>query len=308
MPSPIHTTLVDLLDAHPETLAYLLELGGEPPAGPLVPATGTRTKTFTLERRVDRAYLVGSPRAPTGFILAEIQLAPDDDKRRAWPLYVELARSRHACEGALVVLTVARRVRRWIRRRIVPPTGQLGSLRQLKPKVLALDRLDPALLLRPDRPYLAPLAVAARAGRKDVQRVAETAVALTLEQLPERLAADQLDAILGMVNDALRAHLETRIMVHREYRSELFRGIYKKGEAEGKAEGEAKGKAESILAVLAARGIPVSETIRQRILGCTDLATLDAWLPRAVVVATAAGVVRAKAPPRARAPRRTAKA
>jgi hypothetical protein len=34
-----------------------------------------------------------------------------------------------------------------------------------------------------------------------------------------------------MVDHALRAHLEKRIMEHREYRSELFRGIYKKGEA-----------------------------------------------------------------------------
>ena len=40
-------------------------------------------------------------------------------------------------------------------------------------------------------------------------------------------------------------------------------------------DGEARGKAEAILAVLAARGIAVSETLRARILACTEVATLD---------------------------------
>ena len=143
--------------------------------------------------------------------------------------------------------------------------------------------------------------------------MADTAVDLTLDCLPRPLAAEQLDAILGMVDDALRAHLEKRIMEHREYRSELFRGIFKKGQEEGKAEGEAKGKAEGkaegILAVLAARGIPVSDTIRGRILSCTDIDTLDVWIRRAAVASTAAAVVRSKAPKSlpARKPQRRAR-
>ena len=80
MASPIHAVLVECLEAHPEALAYLLELAGTPPTGPLLPITGTRTKTVTLERRVDRAYLVGPRKPPEAFILAEFQLDPDDDK------------------------------------------------------------------------------------------------------------------------------------------------------------------------------------------------------------------------------------
>jgi ribosomal protein L12E/L44/L45/RPP1/RPP2 len=141
----------------------------------------------------------------------------------------------------------------------------------------------------------------------------------------------QLDAILGMVNRALRAHLESRVMAHREYQSELFRGIFKKGVAEGKAkgvaegkakgvaegkargvaegkargvaEGKARGVAEGILIVLKARGVPVNEAIRRRVLACTNLRTLDAWLRRASVAETAAAVVGLKAPPRAPARR-----
>lgn len=72
--------------------------------------------------------------------------------------------------------------------------------------------------------------------------------------------------------------------------SELYREILGKGRAQGRVEG----KAESILAFLTARDIPVSDAVRTRILGCTDVATLDAWIRRAAVAATAAAVVRAK--------------
>lgn len=293
--SPIHTVLVELLEAHPEALAYLLEIDGSAPSGPLVPTSGTRTKTFTLERRVDRAFVVGSREAPTGFVLTEIQLDSDDDKLFSWSLYVELARSRYRCEGALVVLTVDEAVRRWIDRAICPATGQYGASRQLRPRVLALDSIEPALLLRPDRPYLAPLAVAGGVGSPHLAAIAASAVDITIDRLPKHLATEQLDGILAMVDEALRARLESRIMERHEYRSELFRGIYRQGETEGeakgKAEGRAEGKAEDVLVVLSARGISVGAALKKKILACSDVATLDTWLRRAAVVSTAAAVL-----------------
>ena len=190
MSSPLHAVLVETLEAHPEALAYLLELHGSPPPGPLIPTTGTRTKTFTLERRVDRAFLVGSRKAPQGFVLAEVQLDPDDDKNFSWALYLELGRSRYRCEGALVALTVTEEVRRWIERAIVPATGLFGTRRKLEPTVIALDKIEPSLLLRPDRPYLATLAVAGHAKAPDAQPVADAAVDLTLDRLPKHLATE----------------------------------------------------------------------------------------------------------------------
>ena len=56
-----------------------------------------------------------------------------------------------------------------------------------------------------------------------------------------------------------------------------------KGEAKGEANGEAKGEAKAILAVLFARGLVVSDEDRTRVLGCTELPTLDRWLRAAVV-------------------------
>jgi predicted transposase YdaD len=58
------------------------------------------------------------------------------------------------------------------------------------------------------------------------------------------------------------------------------------GRAEGRAEGLAAGRAEGlaagVLRILATRGISLDDESRQRILDCTDLATLDRWFERAL--------------------------
>ena len=60
--------------------------------------------------------------------------------------------------------------------------------------------------------------------------------------------------------------------------------IFRRGVQQGVAQGEAQGKAASILAVVAARGLLVSDTARARILGCSELSTLDRWLTCALTV------------------------
>jgi PD-(D/E)XK nuclease family transposase len=58
------------------------------------------------------------------------------------------------------------------------------------------------------------------------------------------------------------------------------------GEAAGFAKGEAKGKAAAILAVLSARGVPVSNEARAHIEACTNVAMLDLWISRAATVSS----------------------
>ena len=62
-------------------------------------------------------------------------------------------------------------------------------------------------------------------------------------------------------------------------------------EAEAEAQGEAKGKAESILKVLTARGVTVSEKQQEEILRGNDLARLDRWLLRALQVSSVEEVI-----------------
>lgn len=57
-----------------------------------------------------------------------------------------------------------------------------------------------------------------------------------------------------------------------------------KGRAEGRAEGVAEGSAKALLIVLQARGIPVPDAARERILAEKDSARLTHWLERAGVV------------------------
>jgi len=47
------------------------------------------------------------------------------------------------------------------------------------------------------------------------------------------------------------------------------------------AEGEAKGWARTILRVLAARGLEVSDKVREQVLSCTDTGQLETWADRA---------------------------
>jgi hypothetical protein len=59
-----------------------------------------------------------------------------------------------------------------------------------------------------------------------------------------------------------------------EYRSDFARGYF--------SQGEAKGEANALLEVLDVRGIGVSEDLRARVVGCTDIDQLRVWLRRAV--------------------------
>ena len=60
-----------------------------------------------------------------------------------------------------------------------------------------------------------------------------------------------------------------------------------KGKAKGRAEGEAEGKANAVLAVLAARGLAISDAQHTRVLAEKDLAVLDRWITRAATCASA---------------------
>ena len=50
------------------------------------------------------------------------------------------------------------------------------------------------------------------------------------------------------------------------------------------ARAKAKGKAEALLLVLIARGLPISQDIRERVLSCEDASALERWLERAVKI------------------------
>jgi len=59
------------------------------------------------------------------------------------------------------------------------------------------------------------------------------------------------------------------------------------GREEGREEGRAEGEIDSILAVLDARGLEISDEARERIRRCDDLNQLNTWIRRAATVSSA---------------------
>lgn len=74
----------------------------------------------------------------------------------------------------------------------------------------------------------------------------------------------------------------------------IERGVQKglaMGREEGRQEGLIQGRAESLLRILTMRGVHVDEPARQRIHGCTDVATLERWLERSLTATTLGDVL-----------------
>ncbi|MFY0572715.1 hypothetical protein ACN28E_54040 [Archangium lansingense] len=70
----------------------------------------------------------------------------------------------------------------------------------------------------------------------------------------------------------------------------LQKGL-QRGLAKGREEGRLRERAEAVLRILTARGVHADEAARQRILSCTDGATLDRWFDRALNATTLSEVL-----------------
>ena len=124
-------------------------------------------------------------------------------------------------------------------------------------------------------------------GRGDV----ETAVQIALSALVASAPLDEdtrvlyFDLIEAALSEAARKAFE---MLPQNYE---FQGpTYKKAKLEGRLEGRLEGQAvmaASVLDVLDARSISVSDEVRQRVQSSTDLDQLREWIRRAAVITTA---------------------
>jgi hypothetical protein len=142
-------------------------------------------------------------------------------------------------------------------------------------------------------PELAVLSAMAHGGGEPGVAVeialAALAAAAGLDEDRALLYSDLVRVSLG---EAARAAFEDLMANgNYEYQSEFAKtheaiGMAK-GQAIGEARGEAIGEAAAVLKILGARSISVTEAQRARVLACTDLATLDRFIARAVVVTTA---------------------
>jgi hypothetical protein len=300
MPSMLHESLLQLFRNRPTLAAELLR---DTLGVPIPPFTEARveeadlTQVLPTEYRADLVVILRHG-APVFGIVVEAQLAPDDDKPFTWPHYGMALRAKLRCPVCVLVITHDPKVAEWASQRI--DTGQPGV--PFFPVVLgprAVPRVTtPAEAER--APELAVLSVLAH-GREERGLEMALATLTATSGLDEERAMFYLDLVRGALNDSARRALES-MMSTGNYQLQdpesarklldFTRRLREEGKVEGKAEGEAKGKAEALLHILATRGLAVSDSDRDRILSCTDLATLDRWIDRAIRASTMSDVMR----------------
>lgn len=120
-----------------------------------------------------------------------------------------------------------------------------------------------------------------------------------LHEIPPEIPAGPYREAVELSNEATFTPLELdayrkvmdEIQQAREYGEAQHALGRAEGEAKGRAEGEAAGQARAVFALLAARGLPVSDAARQRIEDCKDTEILERWIVRAATAASADAVV-----------------
>jgi len=218
-------------------------------------------------------------------VIVEVQRKPDPRSRWTWPLYWAALRAKHRCRVILLVVAMKPKLVEWASRVVA---GTEPNVR-FTPLILGPAAIpwitDHRVAER--SPELAVLSTIVHGNERGGLEVAAAAIA-ALARLDAPQATLYHDLVQHSLDKAARAGLEALM----DLRGYQFKSKFvKKHDGAGVAAGEAKGRAEALLAFLRARGLAVTDAQRDRILSCTDLATLDRWIARAAVADSADGAL-----------------
>jgi hypothetical protein len=293
MPTIAHEAPILLFRENPELVAELLrDAAGVaiPPHDGLRVEDSNFAQVAPSEHRADLVLTLVAGGKPVMGIVLEVQLDVVARKRFVWPLYLAALHARVSCVTCLVVVTPDPEVARWAAKPVM--TFQPGS--PFTPIVVGPDRIPEVTSLEvakraPELAVLSALAHGAEGRAVEIGRAALGAAG----RLDEERRALYTDLILYAVNREARAVLEIEMnLTDYEFKSEFFqRKIAEEGQKRAvKLAAEAVGR--SLLAVLAARGLSVSEEQRARIATCMDTTLLERWTARAVTAASAEEALR----------------
>jgi hypothetical protein len=280
MPTSLHEAYVEAFRHRPDLTPRLLRDA----LGVTVPShiqarleSGELTELVPTEYRADVVVaLTGHDRSgrerPVLAVVVEVQLGRDPVKRWSWPVYIAGLRARLRCPVMLLVVCPDGAVAGWCGKSI--DLGHPGLT--LCPLVVGPSQIpvvtDPELAGQaPELALLSAVAHVADPDHPDRDRILKALVAglTSVEKERSDLYSDIVLAALGPV---VRRHVEALmgLLANYEYQSETFRRIISQGEAK------------AMLEVLDARGIPVSDEERMRIMACTDPDQMRVWVRRAV--------------------------
>ncbi|WP_246083781.1 hypothetical protein [Nonomuraea diastatica] len=286
MPSPRHDTLVKLFHDRPSLVVDILRdlMGVNLPVTPLIQIEKTTFNTRPSDDiEADLVLTMGPPQAIAHAVIVEIQQDRSKDPRQlaryAASLWLMLK-----CDVTVLVICPDRKDAIYYAEPI--DSGLTGY--RFQAWVLGPDAIpaitDPQQAA--DHLDLAAMSVMVHGRSRKVIEAFATALA----DSPDDHAPKYYEYAFSMAAPEIQRLME-EIMTSTDWpvyspfaREHYGRGL-EEGRTEGKAEGRTEGKAEeaakSVLLVLTARGLDVSEDARVRITSCTDLAQLETWLTRA---------------------------
>jgi hypothetical protein len=274
-----HDGIVELFRSDPKLVPELLSgpLGIELPAFSVTRVeSGEFTQINPAELRSDLVISLSNGERLVLAVVVEVQRDIDEDKLFSWPSYVASLRHRLRCDSCLLVVTQSEKVASWASRTIhLGPGGSLQPL-VLRPSfVPVIEDVDQAR----QAPELAVLSAMVHGGGS-----VETAVkvALAAATAAHELGRDQFLLYFGLIISALSDAGRKAFQMQpqgAQFFDESQRQSFNRGRAESKAA--------AVLAVLESRDLTISNSQRDRIESCSDLATLDRWIRRAAVVTSA---------------------
>ncbi|MGH3295569.1 MAG: hypothetical protein ACRDP7_27610, partial [Trebonia sp.] len=230
--------------------------------------------------QADAVIVAGPARDPVRAVIVEAQKRTLHDKPPQWARYAAQLWTFLRCPVDVLVICPDAKSAFWYARPV--PTTLPGYTHL--PIILPPSAV-PAIVSAKEaaaRPAMAALSVAYHGADPAVCR----AFADGLSELPHDDAAQYHEHAFNMAPLAVQRILEQLMTsgtwpVYSPFAKEHFGRGKKEGKKEGKQEGKAEGGAESILLVLEARGLDVTDAERERITACTDLKQLRKWITRA---------------------------
>lgn len=246
-------------------------------------AVDAETTTDTVAERFADGVLVFYDALDTAVLAVDIEVQLDQDEAKfwRWPDYLVGTRTKHACPTEVLVVCLNAATATWAAEPI--PLG-LGTSHVAPLVVTPADftgRLPGATTK--ESLVMAALVYAGHPDDEDALRTIIKAYA-AIRKRNEGEAAVYADLVASLVQGEPLRRLEDDMLKTEGivWESEIGRRSWAEGEAKGRAEGEAKGRAETLLRILRHRGVAVPDDARERIMSCTDVATLDTWVDRAL--------------------------
>lgn len=277
MPSLLHEGLLALIRERPEFAAELLRevLHVEVPAFTEARvAEAALSELVPTEYRADLVVLLVDDKPVFG-IVHEAQLKAHERKRYSWPMYAVGLRARFECPVVVVVITVDDATARWAAEPIA-----LGGQSVFVPYVIGPQGVPIVtdIEFAKREPELAVLSVMAHGqGEESVAVAIARAATAGIAGIDDDRWVLYSSLIESSLGDAARKAFEM-LPEAQQFFSDSQRKSFDRGQLQGQAK--------TIVAVLEARELAISDEQRQRILECSDVSELDRWVRKAVTVKT----------------------